>query len=46
MLNNNYKEGNKIALVNWVDKALDVALSKKIIKNGLHGFGLILIQRL
>jgi hypothetical protein len=29
MVNNNYKEPDKIALTNWVNKALDVALSKK-----------------
>jgi len=34
MVNNNYKEQNKIALINWVDKALDVTLSKRNIKNG------------
>jgi hypothetical protein len=36
MVNNNYKERNKIALINWVDKALDVILSKTNIKNGFE----------
>ncbi len=34
MVNNNYKEQNKIALVNQVDKALNVVLSKRNINNG------------
>jgi len=34
MVNNNYKERNKIVLINWVDKALDVVMSKRNIKNG------------
>jgi hypothetical protein len=34
MVSNNYKERNKIVILNWVDKALDVALFKRIIKNG------------
>jgi hypothetical protein len=47
MVNNNYKELDKIALVNWVDKALDETLSQKKSRMGLrlHGFGLE-IQRL
>ncbi len=34
MVNNNYKEQNKIALVNQVNKALNVVLSKRNINNG------------
>jgi hypothetical protein len=34
MVNNNYKEWNKIAFIHWVDKALDVALSKR----NMNGF--------
>ncbi len=34
MVRNNYNEPNKATLVTWVDKALNVALSKKNIKSG------------
>jgi hypothetical protein len=34
MVNNIYKEVDRIALANWGDKALNVALSKRNIKNG------------
>ncbi len=34
MVSNNYKEPYKIAFANWVDKTLDVVLSKRKIKNG------------
>jgi len=40
MVNNNYKESNKIALENWVNKALDVVLSKRNIKNGFKVIGI------
>jgi hypothetical protein len=36
MVKNNYNELNKVTLVAWVDKALDVALSKKNIKSGFQ----------
>jgi hypothetical protein len=32
MVRNNYNELNKVTLVAWVDKALDVVLSKRNIK--------------
>jgi hypothetical protein len=34
MVSNNYKEPDKIAFANWVDKVLDVIMSKRNIKNG------------
>jgi hypothetical protein len=34
MVRNNYNEPNKATFATWVDKALDVALSKINIKNG------------
>ncbi len=34
MVNNNYKDPNKIVFANWVDKTLDVTLSKRNINNG------------
>jgi hypothetical protein len=34
MVRNNYNEINKVTLTTWVDKALDVVLSKKNIKSG------------
>jgi CO dehydrogenase/acetyl-CoA synthase beta subunit len=47
MVKNSYNELNKVTIVAWVGKALDVALSKKTSKMGfkLYEFGL-LIQRL
>ncbi len=36
MVRNIYNEPNKVTLVRWVDKALDLALSKKNIKNGFQ----------
>jgi anti-sigma factor RsiW len=42
MVRNNYNALNKVTLVTWLDKALDVALSKKKSRLGfrLHEFGL------
>jgi hypothetical protein len=34
MVKNNYNEPNKATLAAWVNKALDVILSKRTIKNG------------
>jgi hypothetical protein len=36
MIKNNYNEPNKATFATWVDKALDVALSKINIKSGLR----------
>jgi hypothetical protein len=36
MARNNYNEQNKVTFVNWVDEALNMALSKKHIKNGFQ----------
>ncbi len=36
MVRNNYNEPNKVTLAGWVDKALDLALSKRNIKNGFQ----------
>jgi hypothetical protein len=33
MVRNNYNESNKATFASWVDKALDLALSKRNIKN-------------
>jgi hypothetical protein len=40
MVSNNCKEPDKIAFANCLDKALDVALSKKNIKNGFKVIGI------
>ncbi len=40
MVSNNYKEPNKIAFANCLDKALDVALSERNIKNGFKVIGI------
>jgi len=40
MVSNNYKEPNKIIFANWVDKALDAALSKTNLKNGFKVIGI------
>jgi hypothetical protein len=34
MIRNNYYEPNKVTFATWVDKTLDVALSKTNNKNG------------
>jgi len=36
MVKNNYIEPNKVTFIGWVDKALDLALCKKNIKNGFQ----------
>ncbi len=36
MVRNYYNEPNKVTFVGWVDKALDLALSKKNIQNGFQ----------
>ncbi len=36
MVRINYNEPNKVTLVGWVNKALDLALSKRNIKNGFQ----------
>jgi len=36
MVLNNYNEPNKVTFIGWVDKALDLALSKRNIKNGFQ----------
>jgi hypothetical protein len=40
MVRNNYNEPNKATLATWVDKALDITLSKKTIKNGFKVIGI------
>ncbi len=40
MVNNNYKELDKIVLANLVDKTLDVALSKRNVNNGSKVIGI------
>jgi hypothetical protein len=40
MVRNNYNEPNKATLAMWVDKALDIALSKKNIKSGFKVIGI------
>jgi hypothetical protein len=40
MVSNNYKEPNKIIFANWVDKALNAALSKRNLKNGFKVIGI------
>ncbi len=40
MVRNNYNEPNKATLATWVDKALDIALSKKNIKSGFKVIGI------
>jgi hypothetical protein len=36
MVKNNYSEPNKVTLIGWVDKALDLVLCKKNMKNGFQ----------
>jgi hypothetical protein len=36
MVRNNHNEPNKVPFIAWVDKALDVVLSKRNIKNGFQ----------
>jgi len=36
MVRTNYNEPNKVTLVGWVNKALDLALSKRNIKSGFQ----------
>jgi hypothetical protein len=36
MVRNNYNKPNKVTLAAWVDKALDVTLSKRNIKSGFQ----------
>jgi hypothetical protein len=40
MVKNNYNEPDKVTFATWVDKALDVALSKRNIKNGFNVTGI------
>jgi hypothetical protein len=40
MVRNNYNELNKATLTTWVNKALDVALSKRNIKSGFQVIGI------
>jgi len=42
MVKNNYNEPNKVTLIGWVDKALDLALSQKKSRMGfkLQNFSL------
>ncbi len=40
MVKNNYNEPDKAIFTTWVDKALDVALSKRNIKNGFKVTGI------
>jgi len=39
MVSNNYKDLDKIAFANWVDRALDLVLSKRNINNGFKVMG-------
>jgi hypothetical protein len=40
MVRNNYNEPNKITLATWVNKALDIVLSKRNIKRGFKVIGI------